>query len=397
MPRYTRHEFQVGEWWLSQRSGSPAWYATCYDSETQRTRRVSLGTDDFEQARQKLLERYLEQHRPQNASAEAVALADILLDYYKSHGSQARSAGSVRTSCAYWVEFFGEAAVAEATKPPRLEAFIAHLAGQGFATAYIQRILGVGKAALQRAWRRGEIAGAPYIPGVKVDYGEPLGRPLKIAELARLLQEAPDHLRLMLMILIGTACRPEAALELTGAQLDFDDRLIDLNPRGRAQTKKFRPVVKMPDALATVLANAPSGRLVTFQGRPVKKINKAWRGMRQAAELDEEVNPYSIRHTVARWMRQNGVPAWEVAAQLGHKSRDYRTTELYAAFDPAYLENAVRAIDMLFEKLRASCAPVDEPLFRTVRQQSIEIEWKCGAGDGIRTHDPNLGKVVLYP
>jgi integrase len=67
---------------------------------------------------------------------------------------------------------------------------------------------------------------------------------LKIAELARLLAAAPDHLRLMLMILIGTSCRPEAALELTGDQLDFDDRLIDLNPRGRAQTKKFRPVVK---------------------------------------------------------------------------------------------------------------------------------------------------------
>ena len=397
MPRYTKHSFQVGEWWLSQRSGSPAWYATCYDAATQRTRRVSLGTDDFEQARQRLLERYLEEHRPQNAPAESVALADILLDYYKTQGSEARSAGSARTSCRYWVDFFGEASVAEATKPPRLEAFIAHLTRQGFSTAYVQRILGVGKAALQRAWRRGEVAAVPFIPGVKVDYGEPLGRPLKTAELANLLKAAPDHLRLMLMILIGTACRPEAALELTGAQLDFDDRLIDLNPRGRPQTKKFRPVVKMPDALAIVLANAPSGRLVTFQGRPVKKINKAWRGMRAASGLDEEVNPYSIRHTVARWMRQNGVPAWEVAAQLGHKSRDYRTTELYAAFDPAYLENAVRAIDLLFDRLRASFAPVDEPFFRPVHRQIIDIDWKSGAGEGIRTPDPNLGKVVLYP
>jgi integrase len=393
MPRYTKHSFQVGEWWLSQRSGSPAWYATIYDAAAKRTRRVSLGTDDFEQARQRLLERYLEEHRPQNAPAEAVALADILLDYYKNHGSQARSAGSVRTSCAYWVEFFGEASVAEATRPPRLEAFIDHLEGQGFATAYTQRILGVGKAALQRAWRRGEIAGVPYIPSVKVDYGEPLGRPLKIAELAHLLREAPDHLRLMLMILIGTACRPEAALELTGAQLDFDDRLIDLNPRGRVQTKKFRPVVKMPYALASVLGGAPSGRLVTFQGRPVKKINKAWRGMRQAAELDEEVNPYSIRRTVARWMRQNGVPAWEVAAQLGHKSREYRTTELYAAFDPAYLSNAVHAIDLLFERLRASFAPVDDPFFRVLGHQRIDADWNFGAGDGIRTHDPNLGNL----
>jgi hypothetical protein len=190
MPRYTKHEFQVGEWWLSQRSGRPAWYATRYDAATQRTRRVSPGTDDFEQARQRLLERYLEQHRPQNVAAETVALADILLDYHKNHGSRARSAGSVKTSCGYWVNFFGEASVAEATRPPQLEGFIAHLIAQGFSTAYVQRILGVGKAALRRAWRRGEIADVPYMPSVKVDDGEPLGRPLKIAELAAIARSA---------------------------------------------------------------------------------------------------------------------------------------------------------------------------------------------------------------
>jgi hypothetical protein len=209
----SKHSFQIGEWWLSQRDGSPAWYATFYDATAKRTRRVSLGTDDFEQASQKLLERYLEEHRPQNAPAASVALADIVLDYYKHHGQQARSATSIRKSCSYWVDFFGVANIADATKPARLEAFIAHLTAQGHATAYIQRILGVGKAALKRAWRRGEIAGAPYITSVKVNYGEPLGRPLKLAELARLLSEAPDHLRMLLMIMIGTACRPEAALE----------------------------------------------------------------------------------------------------------------------------------------------------------------------------------------
>lgn len=80
MPRYTKHNFQVGAWWLSQRSGSPAWYATFYVQAAKRTRRVSLGTDDFKQARQKLLDCYLAEHRPLNAPAEAVALADIVLD-----------------------------------------------------------------------------------------------------------------------------------------------------------------------------------------------------------------------------------------------------------------------------------------------------------------------------
>ena len=42
-------------------------------------------------------------------------------------------------------------------------------------------------------------------------------------------------------------------------------------------------------------------------------------------------------------------------------------------------------------------APVDEPSFRAVPRQRIEMNWKFGAGEGIRTPDPNLGKVVLYP
>ena len=66
------------------------------------------------------------------------------------------------------------------------------------------------------------------------------------------------------MILIGTACR--------GTQIDFDDGLMDLNPEGRTQTKNFRPVVKLPAALAAVLRNAPEGRLITYHGNSVKKI-----------------------------------------------------------------------------------------------------------------------------
>jgi hypothetical protein len=40
---------------------------------------------------------------------------------------------------------------------------------------------------------------------------------------------------------------------------------------------------------------------------------------------------------------------------------------------------------------------VDEPFFRVLGHQKIDLELKFGAGEGIRTLDPNLGKVVLYP
>jgi len=63
------------------------------------------------------------------------------------------------------------------------------------------------------------------------------------------------------------------------------------------------------------------------------------------------VNPYSLRHTVARWLRKEGVPAWEVAAQLGHKRLEFSNTEIYAPFDPSYLNQAVAGIDKLLHTL----------------------------------------------
>ena len=39
---------------------------------------------------------------------------------------------------------------------------------------------------------------------------------------------------------------------------------------------------------------------------------------------------------------------------LGHKSAGYRTTEIYAKFDPDYLGKAVAAIDDYFAELQAS-------------------------------------------
>jgi len=47
------------------------------------------------------------------------------------------------------------------------------------------------------------------------------------------------------------------------------------------------------------------------------------------------------------------VPAWETAARLGHKSRDYRTTDFYAAF-----RSGVFAERRLRHRSAVSFAPV---------------------------------------
>ena len=49
---------------------------------------------------------------------------------------------------------------------------------------------------------------------------------------------------------LGRGARPEAVLELHSRQINFEDGLVHLNPPGREQVaKKYRPVVRLPDAL----------------------------------------------------------------------------------------------------------------------------------------------------
>lgn len=80
------------------------------------------------------------------------------------------------------------------------------------------------------------------------------------------------------------------------------------------------------------------------------------------AQLDGKVQPYSLRHTMARWLRKQSVPAWEVSAQLGHSQRDMAITEIYAPHDPAYLEASCKAIDVFFDELRVKCVGIDKIL-----------------------------------
>lgn len=193
----------------------------------------------------------------------------------------------------------------------------------------------------------------PFIANVKVGEVEPKGRPLSLEEMQALVREAKQtpHLAMFLDILIGTACRPEAALELTKAQCDFTHGLINLNPKGREQTKKRRPTVRMPLFLNDALKKAPDGVLVRWKGNPVGDIKNTFRKARARAGLGPDVAPYSVRHTMARWLRSQGVDAWQVSAQLGHRMQGLAITERYAVFSPDHLAESVRAIDAYYEAL----------------------------------------------
>lgn len=347
--------YQVGEFWLSQQSRSPNWCRTWYDHKARQTKRSSLGTTDFEEAKQALNDWFILQHQKKNADPQDMLLSELFARYYEKQGRHMKSVDLVRVSLRYWLEFYGEKTLAEAANIQEQERFHNWLIHEkGLKPNSAKRLLSSGKAAINWTWKRGEINHVPYFLPIK-DVGviPPRGRPMEVREIAAMIEGTTcGHLKDFIVMMIATASRPDAILELTFDRCDFDSGLLILNAPDRVQTKKHRPTVKMPDAvvpyLQTLKSRGNSDYVINFYGRPIKNPKKTWKATRKKLGFDDQVNPYSLRHTLARHMRRSGVPAWETAAQLGHKTRGVSTTEIYAPFDPSYLTKAKTAIDAFF-------------------------------------------------
>jgi len=251
--------------------------------------------------------------------------------------------------------------------------------------------------------KRGELA-AP-VPFVELPEGAGRDRVLTVDKLARLHEAAVPHLRDFILLSIGTCARPGAVLELTRFQGDLAAGLIDLNPPGRRQTKKRRPVVPLLSALRPIIAKS-EGHLVTFRKRPMASVRRSWNEARERAGLDEDVVPYTLRHTAATEMSARGVPDGQVAVYLGHDMAGHHTTARYVRRRPEYLAEGAAALEAVIKEMghrgANSVAHGWKPVQRSgcvqvPKSEGVLTPCSVGAGDEIRTHDPNLGKVVLYP
>ena len=393
--------FKLGDYWLGKKSGRDTWYRYWWDRDRKCNRRASLGTSDLEEAKDILAEWYVaHKELPELSDLDKVLLADVIRVYYEKHAQFLQSHDTSRLNLNRWLDFFEPGTtIQEATRPKQIDAFIAKLSKGGLSASYINRILTDGRSAINKAWKDGVISSAPFIKSLNADDAQPKGRPMEMDELRLFYHTASgEHLRRFILWTLGTGARPSSVFDLHSSQIDVERDLIDLNPRGRKQTKKIRPEVKLPKHLKPFVRD---GHQITFRGKPVKDVKTAWRNQRAACGLDNQVQPYSLRHTIARHLRASGVPAWEVAAQLGHKKKEHSITEIYAPMDPSYLGQCVAAIDAFLEEL---LVPLEEKPITTLPKRcpekngsNAEAVVNIGAGEEIRTLDPNLGKVVLYP
>ena len=361
MPK-SKKEGQIGDYWLTQRAGRPSYYRTWFDPQSRQTRRASLGTSDLREAQLRLAEWVSKHARMDNEPVGETLLETVLLRYWEGHAKHIKSARSQRASLRYWSTFFAGAMISELTIE-RQEQFVGWLRQMKLSPSTVKKVVGVARWALNRAYERQEISAPPSIVRVK----EPprAMRRLDTREVQALVEESRQtpHLHMFVMLALNTLSRPGALLELTRTQCDLDRSLIYLNPPGREQTKKRRPVVPITATLRPYIEACQMGYLVQYRGKPVESIKNAWRKAIKRAGLGGDVVPMTLRRTMARELRRRGVQAWDVAGIMGHRM-DERVTEIYAEYDPGYLKQAVEAIDSYMgEVVRV------EPRIRLVAQE----------------------------
>jgi len=350
---------RIGDYWLSRRPNSAQWCRTWFDAGTRQTRRASLGTDNFDAARIALaqwvtLNVTLRQQHPRD-----VPLATVFARYYQHHGQSVRSGAINRRNLRQMLDILPEGITVDELTIPVQKAASATL-HRTHAPATVARCFNIMRAAVNWAWKNGELDRP--VPFISIRSNARRERVLSIAELARLWStEMPDHVRVFLALMMGTAARPEAVLELDRAQCDVGRGIIQLNPPGRVQTKKHRPVVVMPNWLRPWIVATPQGRLVTYHGKPVKKIAGAIQTLRDAAGFGPDVTAYTIRHTIATEVRRRRVPRADVSMLLGHKAPGSNTTEVYLHDVDIELMDGVReALDDIANAIgRAATRPME--------------------------------------
>lgn len=156
-----------------------------------------------------------------------------------------------------------------------------------------------------------------------------------------------------LQVSVATWCRPDAAHDFSTAperdQWISKARVVQLNPRGRLQTKKYRPAVPVPERFAR-LADSAKGFYVG-----VDSVRKAFEAMQGELALprERETGLKLIRRSVSTIARPRiGEERWtQGEMMLGHRKAS--TSDLYALFDPANLGVSLSVTEGIMDEIEA--------------------------------------------
>lgn len=361
-------------YYLKERNGI---WQICWTDQHGRPQRKSTRTADSGQAELELARHIIQNDRPRELRLESVTLDQILLRYWLEHGQSRFAADVIRRVMGIVAERLPCLSLSGFTMAEQEKLF------EGFSPVTARRYLAVVRAAVRRAFRRGEIEREPPIMVVEAEDG-PGARPYSLEELARLLAAAElEHERRLLLVLVATGCRPQAALQLTWGRVK--DGVADFHVPGRRRTKKRRARAPLSSSVSSWLEQRRGlGPVVQWDDRGLAGHKMTFQRIAKRAGVDGTA--YGIRKALATWLRSQDVPEWEVGALLGHRVSS-STTERYAHYRPGYMRATVAAVEALLAAIRPGWLDTAETPAIAAPGPSVRIRMVSNGLSGSRDWD----------
>ncbi|KQN01692.1 hypothetical protein ASE82_14745 [Sphingomonas sp. Leaf230] len=423
---YRRGEFQLDR--LLGKDGkpvSPNLYICWYDPVSGRMQRRSTRTADLRLAIEALDRHYLAIHKPRDDERAIYTVHQAMTDYWTLHGSTQSSADAIRARLKLLNRFIDYELAQGLLQEPVLPSVLDDEWLKRFRTwgtevdpitqrrrdpetrewtvstrtrskSTVEESIIQLKAALRfNAKRMEEVPTLKHLTRAAVTPERSYR--LSLDQIAEMLDYAaegdptlsPAHATRLMPLrryLIGAICtlaRPDALYDIsvlpTRQQWHRNAGVIDLNPAGRIQTRKYRPALPVTGLLVDWLA-ATDDRLVCHESiveegddrwlvqRPVADVKKAWSVMARRFGIPLGYGPKLMRHSMATLVAQRGVSPTEIPLALGHAMLP-PSTRRYVIFSPHYLADTRRAIEDITAELARKVAV---PLHARRTQLSID-------------------------
>jgi integrase len=146
-----------------------------------------------------------------------------------------------------------------------------------------------------------------------------------------------ENLFRFVIMALNTWARPEAVIDLRrDTQIDWPFGVVDLNPPGRRQTKKFRPRIKLTENLADWLRHWDRDAPMIWNEKPVTTMKRTFKRHAVACSLPHFTQD-TIRHFMATYVRQAKPPVSKEQRDIWLGHNDQRTAGWYEHRDPEFL------------------------------------------------------------
>jgi integrase len=385
--------FEYRDQWIGQEAGREGFYRYWYDVGSRRVKRKALASVDLGEAKEELI-KLLGAPIPSASHPSEVYLFDVLKHYQdnyaepKGYKQMAAARRASELADAAFMSFMASSPkVSDLTRTSQRRVWSHMAATHGLSAKSIMTYMIAIRAAVNYSAKPQIILvdekqvevqlldSAPTIFCNQEEIAEIIGGSVSVArefiptyeQLGKWIDaiEEEDDFRYV-MIALNTCARNEAIFDLViSKQVNQEVGTIDLNPIGRRQTKKRRPVIRLTTNLAAWFDHWGDDKPVRqYQDTVEKRLNRM--GKREN-EFDKEgkqvwkalklpeMTCYTLRHFMATNMRRASFPVSreQRSKWLGHSvTEGSKTTDWYEKFDPDYLEEPMRATDEIMANLQ---------------------------------------------